>query len=126
MEQFNNGSRFCPCEPSCVEEVYPASVSSVTWPSNKHKVINLFKEYKAVVSHLLCQLSKSNKHKVIVNLFVQTFQETAAVTYGVDKNSVSENLIKINVFYTSLNEKTIEDVIDYSTQVNRLKDLNFK
>ena len=44
-------------------------------------------------------------------------QETAANTYGVDKESVSENLIKINVYYTSLNEKLVEDVIDYSTEV---------
>ena len=68
MDQFNNGSRVCPCEPSCVEEVYTASVSSMTWPSNKYKVVHLFKKYDVAVSDLLCQLSKSNKYKVIVNL----------------------------------------------------------
>ena len=47
-------------------------------------------------------------------------QETAANTYGVSKDSVSENLIKINVYFTSLNEKLVEDVIDYSFEVKDL------
>merc|ERR1712012_238976 len=76
MEEFNNGTKVCPCEPPCEEEVFPASVSSVTWPSSKYK-------------------------------------DTAARTYGVDKGTISENLVKINVYYTSLNEKVIEDEIDY-------------
>ena len=37
-----------------------------------------------------------------------------------NKDSVSENLIKINVFYTSLNEKFVEDTIDYSLEVKDL------
>ena len=41
--------------------------------------------------------------------------------YGVDEESVSENLVKINVYYTSLNQKSIEDKIDYSLQVRWLK-----
>ena len=94
MEQFNNGTKVCPCEPSCEEEVYPASVSSVTWPSKKYQVT--------------------------VSNFLSTFQETAANAYGVNKESVSENLIKINVYYTSLNEKAVEDKIDYSFQVRWL------
>ena len=47
-------------------------------------------------------------------------QETAANTYGVSEDSVSENLIKINVYFTSLNEKLVEDVIDYSFEVKYL------
>ena len=47
-------------------------------------------------------------------------QETAANTYGVSEDSVSENLIKINVYFTSLNEKLVEDVIDYSLEVKDL------
>lgn len=47
-------------------------------------------------------------------------QETAANTYGVSEDSVSENLIKINVYFTSLNEKLVEDVIDYSFEVKGL------
>ena len=47
-------------------------------------------------------------------------QNTAANSYGVDKESVSENLVKINVYYTSLNEKAVEDKIDYSFQVSLL------
>ena len=53
-------------------------------------------------------------------IFLSTFQETAANAYGVNKESVSENLIKINVYYTSLNEKAVEDKIDYSFQVRWL------
>ena len=41
MEEFNNETRACPCEPSCEEEVYPASVSSATWPSKKYMVIEI-------------------------------------------------------------------------------------
>ena len=51
---------------------------------------------------------------------LSTFQETAANAYGIKKESVSENLIKINVYYTSLNEKAVEDKIDYSFQVRWL------
>ena len=38
MDQFNNGTIMCPCEPACTEELYPASVTSVKWPGNKYKV----------------------------------------------------------------------------------------
>ena len=41
MEEFNNETRACPCEPSCEEEVYPASVSSTTWPNKKYMVIGI-------------------------------------------------------------------------------------
>ena len=41
MEEFNNGTKVCPCEPPCEEEVFPASVSSVNWPSKKYKVVRL-------------------------------------------------------------------------------------
>ena len=51
---------------------------------------------------------------------LSTFQNTAANAYGVNKENVSENLIKINVYYTSLNEKAVEDKIDYSFQVRWL------
>ena len=50
-----------------------------------------------------------------------TLQNTAANSYGVEEERVSENLVKINVYYTSLNEKSIEDKIDYSLQVRWLK-----
>ena len=49
--------------------------------------------------------------------YLSTFQNVAANSYGVDNKSVSENLIKINVYYTSLNEKAVEDKIDYSIKV---------
>ena len=38
MEQFENGTRTCPCHPACEEDSYPASVSSVTWPNREHQV----------------------------------------------------------------------------------------
>ena len=38
MDQFNNGTKVCPCEPACEEELYPASVTSVKWPGKKNKV----------------------------------------------------------------------------------------
>ena len=34
-----------------------------------------------------------------------------------DNNVVSRDLIKVNIFYTTLNEKTIEHVIDFSIEV---------
>ena len=42
------------------------------------------------------------------------FQETVPILNGIE----SESLLKINVYYTSMNEKTIEDKIVYSIEVN--------
>ena len=44
-------------------------------------------------------------------------QSTAASSYGIKENISSKNLIKLNVYYSSMNEKTIEDKIDYSIEV---------
>ena len=44
------------------------------------------------------------------------FQSTAAETYGIEGNPIN-NLIKVNVYYTSLNEKTTEDIADYDIEV---------
>ena len=44
-------------------------------------------------------------------------QSTAAEIYNVTKDVASRDLIKVNIFYTSLNEKIIEDLIDYSLEV---------
>ena len=38
MDQFSSGTRVCPCEPACAEELFPASVTSVKWPGKKYKV----------------------------------------------------------------------------------------
>ena len=46
-------------------------------------------------------------------------QSTAAATYGIGGNLVN-NLIKVNVYFTSLNEKTTEDVVDYNIEVSGL------
>ena len=48
-------------------------------------------------------------------------KETAANTFGMEIESVPENLVKINVYYTSLNEKTIEDEIVYSMKVREFE-----
>ena len=52
-------------------------------------------------------------------MFFFFFQSTAAATYG-KKGDPANNLIKVNVYYTSLNEKTTEDVVDYNIEVCRL------
>ena len=52
-------------------------------------------------------------------------KETAANAFGMDSKSVAENLVKINVYYTSLNEKTIQDEIVYSLQVSKKIGLNW-
>ena len=112
MDQFNNGSRDCPCEPSCLEERFPATVSSVTWPSKKYKVsMKIFYHYQ----YFLVRQEDDDDIKLVFNIF----QDTAASSYGVDKERASENLVKINVYYTSLNERKVEDKIDYSIQVSR-------
>ena len=46
-------------------------------------------------------------------------QSTAADEFG---TNASNNLIRVNVYYSSMNEKTIEDKIDYSVEVK----LNFR
>ena len=45
--------------------------------------------------------------------------------FGMDNKSVAENLVKINVYYTSLNEKIIQDEIVYSLQVSKTRGLNW-
>ena len=50
-------------------------------------------------------------------------QATAAETYGIEGNSMN-NLIKVNIYYTSLNEKTTEDVIAYNFEV-RMRNKTF-
>ena len=48
-------------------------------------------------------------------------QSTAADSYGTDGENASSNLIKLNVYYSSMNEKTIEDKIDYRIEVGTKK-----
>ena len=48
---------------------------------------------------------------------IYKFQDTAARTYGLGGGKVSENLVKINVYYTSLNENVIKDEINYDFEV---------
>ena len=50
-------------------------------------------------------------------LLFSLFQSTATDSYGTDGENASSNLIKLNVYYSSMNEKTIEDKIDYSVEV---------
>ena len=92
--QFENGEKTCPCHPSCIEENYPVTVTSKTWPSSNYQVRKLGKT--------------STKNS--------SLQSTAAETYGIEGDPIN-NLIKVNVYYTSLNEKTTEDVIDYNIEV---------
>ena len=97
MDQFYNGTRGCPCRPACLEENYPASVSSVKWPNEKH------------------QVDQPLRTSLVFP------KETAANAFGMEIESVPENLVKINVYYTSLNEKTIEDEIVYSVKVREFE-----
>ena len=59
MDQFNNGTKACPCEPSCEEEVYSASVSSVTWPRKKYKVVIYILGDITFISLVVRQLSRT-------------------------------------------------------------------
>ena len=52
-------------------------------------------------------IKKNNLHFVLS-------KETAANAFGMDGKSVAENLVKINVYYTSLNEKIIQDEIVFT------------
>ena len=56
-------------------------------------------------------------HLLIKISIPPTPQSTAAETYNMTKEVASRDLLKVNIFYTSLNEKIIEDVIEYSLEV---------
>ena len=58
-----------------------------------------------------------NLHLLIKISIPLTPQTTAAETYNMTKEVASRDLLKVNIFYTSLNEKIIEDVIEYSLEV---------
>ena len=47
-------------------------------------------------------------------------QETAASFYNVDENNLEYDLLKANVFYNSLLEKTVTDKIDYDLKVRSM------
>ena len=95
MDQFENGKKACPCHPTCLEETFPATISSVRWPSEKYQVnLRCFTFLHLVVS----------------------LQATAANSYCADCKDPAKNLIKINIFYANLNEHKIEDRIDYAVQ----------
>ena len=56
MHQFENGTKTCPCHPSCKEELYPATVTSKIWPSSKYQVNILSNEMSTQLDFLLRQL----------------------------------------------------------------------
>ena len=68
-------------------------MSSVKWPSKK---------YQVPVEIYTC----AN--------FVVSFQATAASSYCNNCKDPDKNLIKLNIFYSTLNEKIIKDKIDYA------------
>lgn len=45
------------------------------------------------------------------------FQEKAASLYNVSENNLEYDLLKVNVFYNSLMEKTVTDKKDYDLKV---------
>ena len=68
-------------------------MSSVKWPSKK---------YQVPVEIYTC----AN--------FVVSFQATAASSYCNNCKDPDKNLIKLNIFYSTLNEHTVEDKKDYA------------
>ena len=61
------------------------------------------------------------KIRIVNCLLFYLCQSTAADSYGTDGENASSNLIKLNVYYSSMNEKTIEDKIDYRIEVGTKK-----
>ena len=55
-----------------------------------------------------------NKHALIKNYLLQ---ETAASLYDMSEKALGFDLLKVNVFYSSLMEKTVTDKKDYDMRV---------
>ena len=98
MASFVGSEQTCPCPPACEEKTYVATTSSANWVARHFKV--------GLGSFL------SNNY-----LFPQ---ETAASFYNVDENNLEYDLLKVNVFYNSLLEKTVTDKIDYDLKVRSM------
>ena len=98
MTSFVGSEQTCPCPPACEEKSYDATTSSANWVAKKYKV--------RFHPCYLIQLKE--------NLF---FQEKAASLYNVSENNLEYDLLKVNVFYNSLMEKTVTDKKDYDLKV---------
>ena len=96
MTSFVGSEQTCPCPPACEEKSYDATTSSANWVAKKYKV---------------------GFHPCYLIQFKDLFQETAASLYNVSENNLEYDLLKVNVFYNSLMEKTVTDKKDYDLKV---------
>ena len=96
MTSFVGSEQTCPCPPACEEKSYDATTSSANWVAKKYKV---------------------RFHPCYLIQFKDLFQETAASLYNVSENNLEYDLLKVNVFYNSLMEKTVTDKKDYDLKV---------
>ena len=94
MAKFVASEQTCPCPPACEEKSYPASTSSAVWVAQKYKVGS----------------------QVCLD-FLLLLQDTAASLYDMSEYTLEYDLLKVNVFYNSLMEKTITDEKDYDVTV---------
>ena len=97
MASFVGSEQTCPCPPACEEKSYDATTSSANWVAKKYKV-----------RFHPCYLIQFKK---------DLFQEKAASLYNVSENNLEYDLLKVNVFYNSLMEKTVTDKKDYDLKV---------
>ena len=95
MVKFVASEQTCPCPPACDEKTYPAATSSALWVAEKYKV----------------RLQAGN---LKIRYY---FQATAASLYDMSEKALRFDLLKINVFYSSLMEKTVTDKKDYDMRV---------
>ena len=98
MVKFVASEQTCPCPPACDEKTYPAATSSALWVAQKYKV--------RLQEHACFDLKKKN-----------LVQETAASLYDMSEKALDFDLLKVNVFYSSLMEKTVTDKKDYDLRV---------
>ena len=97
MASFVGSEQSCPCPPACEEKSYDATTSSANWVAKKYKV----------------RFDPCSPFQFKEDLF----QEKAASLYNVSENNLEYNLLKVNVFYNSLMEKTVTDKKDYDLKV---------
>ena len=117
IEEMDAGQRSCTCNVECEELNYELSITQSAWPAKQYEV-------KAVCSEFIYE------EKLCDNILT-LLQKMAMAAYGFTSGdtgdtSLSRNLLKIQVYFTSLNVETIAESPTYQVLIYHriMKNLN--
>ncbi|XP_023336248.1 degenerin unc-8 [Eurytemora carolleeae] len=95
IQDYEVQTRVCPCNAACLETEYEMLLSTSQWPSTKYQ--------DAAIKEFMMDSLPPNPDGVQPS---PTDEQ---------KTTAGENLIHINVYFSSLNSKSISEVMDFSS-----------